>query len=183
MLRVILGCGLGLATLVGCASTGGDEAQAVHRVELQIRSGAGGGNPNRIDMNGETSIYVRRFSQSPLDMDAPVSMGDESVAYCSDGRIPDGVTFVVTDVEYRGTSVGDTNGPGEFKLVVGGNVLAHSSSSHLPIRGTWRGRIEVTRDQMQDVYLEVRNSSTGSVVIEGHLVSDPDAEAIGVTVR
>jgi hypothetical protein len=173
MLRNLVVLGLAVVSLVGCKALGKPETSAVHRVLLQVRSGAGGGNPNRIDMNGTTSIYVRRFSKAPLDLDKPVSMQEESVAHCNDGRIPEGLAFVVTEVVYRGTSVGDSNGHGEFKLVVGGKVLAQSIDSHLPTSGTWRGRLEITRDRMHDVFLEVANSSTGSAEIIGYLVACP----------
>jgi hypothetical protein len=143
---------------------------APHRVLLQVRAGAGGGNPNRIDMNGSTSIYVERFSSEPLSFERAVTMDDESIAHCTDGRLHAGQVFVVTQIAYHGTSVGDSNGHGEFLLVVAGEVVAHSRNSHLPTKGTWRGHIEVPAGTEKDVYVEVANSSTGSAEILGYLV-------------
>jgi hypothetical protein len=168
----LLACGVVLALLSGCASFGGaDAGRDPHRVVLQVRAGAGGGNPNRIDMNGTTSIYVRTFSKDPLDLEKPVSMNEAAVAHCNDGRLAAGQTFVVTEVRYFGTAVGDSNGNGEFKVVVGGQVLAHSRNSHLPTVGTWRGAIPIRAGEESAVFVEVANSSVGSAEILGHIES------------
>ena len=47
-----------IAVVASCASRSPAESRSPHRILLQVRAGAGGGNPNRIDMNGSTSIYV-----------------------------------------------------------------------------------------------------------------------------
>ena len=62
--------------LASCAANQNqlDRTETPHQVLLQLRAGAGGGNPNRIDMNGSTSIYVDRFSTDPLSFDVPVTM-------------------------------------------------------------------------------------------------------------
>ena len=57
---------------------------------------------------------------------------NDAVAHCSDGRLQAEQTFVVTKIEYRGTSAGDSNGPGEFLLVVAGEVIAHSWTRTYP---------------------------------------------------
>jgi len=154
------------ASFQGCASLDGEG----HRVLLQVRAGAGGGNPNRVDMNGSTSIYVDRFAPEPLSFDAPVTMDDDSVAHCNDGRLREGQVFVVDEVRYSGTSVGDSNGHGEFLLKVAGKTIAHSVDSHLPTEGTWQGRLEVPFGAEGDVFLEVANTSTGSAEILGRVV-------------
>ena len=122
-------------------------------------------------MDGTTSSYVSRVSDTPLDVEKPPSMQEETVAYCSDRDIPEGSVFVVTEIVYGGITLGDSNGPGGFKLVVGGTTIAETSSTHSPVSGRWTGKIEVTPDDLPDSYLEVRNSSTGSAEFIGNLLS------------
>ena len=134
---------------------------------LQVRAGAGGGNPNRIDLSGKKSIYIRRISDEQLSFDKPVRMKERAVAFYDGGLIPKNKVFVVTQVTYAGTAAGDTNGPGEFLVSIGGTKIVHERNKPGPIRGQWQGRIEIAPGQENTVYLEVANSSTGNVKIHG----------------
>ncbi|MCI0589286.1 MAG: hypothetical protein L0323_20920 [Planctomycetes bacterium] len=143
--------------------TSGGEPRAV----LQIRAGAGGGNPNRLTLLGKATPYLDRISYEPLSFEKPVSMHERSVGYTSGLRIPPGKVFVLTSASWTGTAAGDSNGHGEFLLKVGGTVLAHVRDSKEPVQGAWSGRIEIRRGEEGRVFLEVANSSSGDVLLEG----------------
>lgn len=140
---------------------------AAPRVRLQLRAGAGGGNPNRIDMAGEKSIYVDRISEVPLSFDKPVTMNDDSIAFFKGGMIPADKRFIITSVTWRGTAKGDTNGHGELIVSIGGTELVKERDGKKRIRGEWEGRIEIVPGDEYRVFAEVANSSTVDVEIEG----------------
>ena len=152
--------------LSSCAIT---PAETEHRVVLQLRTGAGGGNPNRIDMVGHTSRYVDRVSATPLGMEDDISMRDPSVAYFAGGKIPDGMKFVVTQVNFFGTAAGDSNGHGEFILQVGDASIANVYDVDEPTTGVWTGLVEVEAGDESTVFLEIANSSVGDAEILGYL--------------
>ncbi len=143
------------------------------RVVLQVRAGSGGGNPNRVNMAGETSAYVDRVSQQELDITPPIESKEESVAYSRGGWIPEDYAFVVTRIRYEGSAAGDSNGQGEFRLMVGGKRIASYRNHKEPIVGEWTEPIELTSGQEAETYLTVANSSAGCVVLDGTLVPRP----------
>lgn len=149
------------------------EARAQHelarpRVWLQLRSGANGGNPNRIDMSGCAIGYVKRIESWPLDVVSSVETKEASRAYVEGGFVPADRVFVVTRVTYSGSAHGDSNGAGGFRLVLGGQTLANHESTQEPIGGEWNGNLELAPGAERDTYLEVRNSSAGEALFEGH---------------
>lgn len=140
---------------------------AAPRVRLQLRAGAGGGNPNRIDMAGEKSNYIRKISPTPLSFDKPVTMNDDSIAFFQGGMIPPDKRFIVTCVTWSGTAKGDTNGHGALIVSIGGKELVKVRDGKKRIRGAWEGRIEIVPGDEYRVFAEVANSSTADVEIEG----------------
>jgi RNA polymerase sigma-70 factor (ECF subfamily) len=138
------------------------------RVWLQVRTGARGGNPNRIDMSGNAMSYIQRIEGWPLDVTSHVDSKEESRAYVEGGFVPQSRVFVVTRVTYSGSARGDSNGPGGFRLVLGGQALADHKSTDELIQGVWNGNIEIAPGAERDTYLELRNSSAGEAVFEGH---------------
>lgn len=140
---------------------------AAPHVRLQLRAGAGGGNPNRIDMAGEKSNFVDKISEVPLSFDKPVTMNDDSIAFFKGGMIPPDKKFIVTCVTWRGTATGDTNGHGELIVSIGGKELVKVRDGKKRIRGAWEGRIEIVPGDEYRVFAEVANSSTADVEIEG----------------
>ena len=143
--------------------------QKTHVVVLEVRSGAGGGNPNRVDMSGKTSIYVKNFSRTPLNFSKPPTMRDKTVAHCDGGFLPKGKAFVIQRIDFTGTTAGDSNGRGSLALVVAGKKVVEFSQSNLPINDSWTGHLVVAAGSEQNTYLEVRNSSAGRAVLEGYL--------------
>ncbi|HKB16271.1 MAG TPA: hypothetical protein VKF62_09395 [Planctomycetota bacterium] len=143
------------------------DSPAEPRAVLQVRAGAGGGNPNRVSLLGKASPYLHRMSNDPLSFETAVSMHERSVGYTSGIRIPRGKVFVLTGASWTGTAAGDGNGHGEFLLKVGGTVLSHVRDTKDPIRGSWSGRIEIRHGEEGRVFLEVANSSSGDALLEG----------------
>ena len=160
---------------------GVDNAQTWHmtlpRVVLQLRAGAGGGNPNTINMLGKASMYVDRVSSKPLSFEKPVMMGDDAVAYCQGGCIPRGKIFRVTRVEYRGGARGDSNGPGAFMLRVGDEIILKERNKRQPIQGVWEGQIDLRSGDEDKVFIHVANSSTADVTISGEFIDSPKPAA------
>lgn len=135
---------------------------------LQVRAGAGGGNPNRVTLLGKGSIYLDRLTNQPIATSGPVEMREQAVGYTSGGRIPRGKIWVVTRVTWEGTAAGDSNGPGEMIVHVGGTELAKVRDTDGPLAGEWDGEIRVGPGQEARVYVEVANSSAVSATFEGH---------------
>lgn len=146
------------------------------RVRLQLRAGAGGGNPNRIDMAGEKSIYVDKISPTPLSFEKPVTMRDDSIAFFEGGMIPADKRFIVTSVIYRGTAVGDSNGHGTLIVRIGKTEIVSKRDEKEPIEGQWTGRIEIEPGDEYRVFAEVANSSTADVEIVGEFAALETAE-------
>jgi hypothetical protein len=138
------------------------------RVVLQARTGARGGNPNRIDMLGKKNAYVERIEAQPLDLTTPPLMRDPSLVYCEGGRLPTGQSFVITRATWSGTTKGDSNGPGELRLVIAGKEIALEEEGEEPVLGAWNGRLVVRPGEEPETYVEIRNSSTADVLLTGY---------------
>jgi len=95
-------------------------------------------------------------------------MEDDSEAYIDGGMVDAGTVFVVTRVAYFGSARGDSNGHGELKLVVGGEGLVNETDSEEDIQGVWTGHIEIPPGEETRTYLEVADSSTADVVLDGY---------------
>ena len=65
-------------------------------VVLQVRSGAGGGNPNRVDMLGGLSPYVAERSRTEIPWSPVVDMHERSRAYALGRKITAGKACAVT---------------------------------------------------------------------------------------
>lgn len=145
-----------------------EPALAAPRVVLQLRAGAGGGNPNRIALHGQTSVYVDRLESAPLDFTRPPESSDDSLAYFEGGLVPAGQAFVVTSARWWGTSAGDSNGHGELKLVVANETLVAEVDGEGPNQGVWSGRLVVRPGEESRTYLEIANSSAGDALLTGY---------------
>jgi hypothetical protein len=141
-------------------------------VLLQLRAGAGGGNPNQIFMHGKKSIYVNEVVDAPLDLSGDIDINEGSRAYFEGGYVPRGKVLVVTRAEYWGTAKGDSNGHGEFKLLVAGKEIVGVRNQDKVDRMTWKGRLTIRSGDENTVYLEIANSSRGTVRIKGYLVDE-----------
>jgi len=137
------------------------------RVLLQVRAGAISGNPARVHMLGRGSGWVARVLPNPLNMEREIRMSDDAIGFAGGARIPAGKVWVITRVSYEGRAGGDSNGAGEFLVQAGGEVLARADRDNPRAKGVWEGRIEVRPGEESGVFVQVRNSSTGSATFEG----------------
>jgi hypothetical protein len=80
---------------------------------------------------------------------------------------------VIEKISYQGTAAGDSNGRGEFLLSAGGTRIAHYPEVPLPFKEVWQGSIAIHSGEEDSVFLEVANSSTGDVLIEGRFEEAP----------
>jgi hypothetical protein len=145
-------------------------------VVLQLRAGAGGGNPNQITMHGKKSAYVDKIQFDPLNLQGRIDINETSRAYFKGGYIPKGKVFVVKKIDYWGTAAGDSNGHGQFKFVVAGVVIRDESDTAQVKRASWKGTLVVHPGEEGDVYLEVANSSRGEARIKGYVVDEALAD-------
>ncbi len=152
-------------------------------VLLSVRSGAGGGNPNRIDMLGGKSIYVREVTHVPLVWDPFVEINETSRAYVHGNPVPAGKVFVITSVTWRGVAAGDSNGRGEVVIRAGDKELAKWRDDGRPRKGAFAGRILIRPGDESKVNVEVANSSHVEALFEGVLVDESAAESVPAGVR
>jgi hypothetical protein len=135
-------------------------------VILQLRCGAGGGGPHRIDMIGRVSRYVVERGTAVMPWPAEIDAMQAPRAYALGGKIPDGRVFVVAQVKWRALSQGDSNGPGEFSIMVGSEVIA-SRRENGSFSGNWNGRFEVHPGEESTVQVHLSNSGAVDARIEG----------------
>lgn len=147
-------------------------------VILQVRSGAGGGNPSRVDMVGGLSGYVDERSRREIPWSPVVGINEDSRAFALGGSIPRGKAFVITRATWRGVAAGDSNGHGEFVVRVGRRTLASARDDKAVREGSWEGRIVIRAGEESQVQCEVANSSHVEARLEGELV---DAATAGTS--
>ncbi len=143
---------------------------------LQVRAGAGGGNPKVVHLNGKTSNYVDTVSKTPLKLGGPVNMHEKATAYFQAGYVPRGKVFVIKSIEYWGTAQGDSNGHGEFLLRVPGVLIEQVKDAEAVPRKKWKGRIVIRPGLEDQVWLEIANSSQGEAIFRGVLVDEKYAD-------
>jgi hypothetical protein len=134
---------------------------------LQVRSGAGGGNPNRVTMLGRGSIHLDGVSSEPIDLAAPLDMHERSVGYTDGGHIPRGRIFLVKRVTWRARAAGDSNGHGEALLRIGSQEIFRIRDTAAEQEGTWTGEVEIRPGEEASIFLEVANSSLAEARLEG----------------
>src|SRR5439155_4722981 len=123
-------------------------------VVLQVRSGAGGGNPNRVDMIGGLSPYVVARSRTEISWSPAVDLHESSRAYALGGRVPKGKAFAVTKVTWRAVAAGDSNGPGEYYVRLGSETIAHDRDNSSTFEGKWDGRVVIRAGEESTVQVE-----------------------------
>ena len=134
---------------------------------LQVRAGAGGGNPNRVTMLGRGSNYLDGMSNGPIDLASPIDMKEKSVGYTNGGRVPRGRVFLVKKVTWRARAAGDSNGHGEALLQIGSQEIFRIRETADEQQGTWTGEIEIRPGEETSTFLEVANSSLAEAWVEG----------------
>jgi RNA polymerase sigma-70 factor (ECF subfamily) len=137
-------------------------------VRIQIRGGAGGGNPNRAFFNGTKNAYVDRIVAAPFDTQMPVSISERHRAWIDGGLIPYGKVWVVTGVDYDATCKGDSNGSGEFIVTIGGKKIVKFRNEKQRQTGSWEGQITLKPGEEEKCFVEIANSSSASVIVRGY---------------
>lgn len=145
----------------------------------QLRGGAGGGNPRRIDAAGVANMYVDSRSQQPLDVVTPPTIDERCQAWSDGGTVPIGSLFVITRIDYAGGARGDNNGHGEFRIVVDDKEIVRFDTSPTPIAGTWTGRLTVASGAERDTFFEIANSSWGEVRVSGEFIAGAGRPGFG----
>lgn len=143
-------------------------------VLLQGRNGSrGGANPHRVDIAGGTS-YFDSFSPEALDVTAPLTRNEASLAHGEGGFVPEGEVFVVTSATYWATAPEAEGKPRDeaFALVIGGQRVVADPLAQ-PLSGTWVGRIEIPPGEEALTYLELKYACAGEVELFGELVERP----------
>jgi hypothetical protein len=143
------------------------------RVVLQLRSGAVGGNPLTIDLAGSLTRVDAR-SRTPLDVTSPVTIDERPISFSTGGFVPEGRRFIVTRAAWCGSAAGDSNGDGELVVQIGDLELHRASDRPDFVRGEWTGRVAIAPGDEQRVFLGIRNSSAGELVLEGELEPSED---------
>ncbi len=165
---------------------------------LQIRGGAGGGNPFRASLDASLE-RVESLSATPLDLQSSLSINERHVAFVDGGTVPTDMIFLIEHVEYTARVEGDSNGPGEFALHVGSADVVHIRESHelraekdkrflwsesgreaqsissdvMPVRGELSVSIPIREGMEHSVYVEIANSSWADVTLSGRFVAAP----------
>jgi len=146
------------------------------RFVLQVRSGAGGGNPNRISMIRKTSNYVDEVRREPLNLGGQIGIDESSQGFSSGGYIPKGRILVITKIVYRGSAAGDSNGHGEMIVKAGRTEIFSARDNSEAQSDTWRGRLVVRPGEEDGVFVEVANSSECEAVVHGFVAREEWAD-------
>jgi hypothetical protein len=142
-------------------------------VHVRMQTGAGGGNPNRVFLDGTKNGYLDEVSSTPIDVTRPLNSHDRSIAWVESGSIPDGRIWVVTSIDYAARTPGDGNGHGEFVVGLRRERLVEVPRSQTPSRGRWTGRLELHPGDESRFYVELANSSSCDLTIQGHFENAP----------
>jgi RNA polymerase sigma-70 factor (ECF subfamily) len=140
-------------------------------VHIQMRAGAGGGNANRVYLDGSSNGRLDEVDAVPLDLSGPIDMEEEVRAFVSGvGHIPLGHVWEVLGISYVASTTGDSNGYGEFVIVIGGEKVVEFEEQEAPIAGEWTGQLRLEYGEESRSYVEIANSSQCDVRIRGRLV-------------
>lgn len=142
-------------------------------VRIQLRGGACGGNPNQVFIDGSKNVYVREVVASPLDLDGEIDIQEPHRAWVDGGLIPRGKSWRVRRIDYSASTVGDSNGPGGFRIELGGVEVVNAETSNFATTGTWTGEIVLKPGDEVNSFVEIRNSSQCDVTITGEMIDAP----------
>jgi RNA polymerase sigma-70 factor (ECF subfamily) len=179
-----------------------DDAMPSPHARLQIRGGAGGGNPHRVRLD-RSAERIDKLAGAPLDLSKPLSINEPHAAWVQGGRVPRGMVFIIERIDYVAKVEGDTNGPGEFTLWVGPLPIARVRESdrseparrsvlwfdlergsrpvdrEVAVRGSLSTKIPILPGQEYGVFVEIRNSSWADVTLHGRF-ERREGDALGV---
>ncbi|MEM7202075.1 MAG: hypothetical protein AAF628_17540 [Planctomycetota bacterium] len=140
-------------------------------VHVQLRAGTrSNGNPNRVFLDGSKNAYLDRIAGAPIPFAVPVTAGEEGVAWLDGGLVPEGQTWVVTQVEGRVFSAHTTPGSRHFAVqLLDQTVLQRDGDD---AGGTthvrWTGEVAIHRGDEARCFVEVAGTTACDVWIRGH---------------
>ncbi len=140
-------------------------------VHVQMRGGAGGGNPNEVFLDGSKNAYVDEIVATPIDLSGAIADHERHRAFVDGGVIPRDKLWRVTCVRYNATTDGDFNGPGGFRVEIGGTTIVEAATSITPTQGVWNGEIVLKPGDESKSFVEILNSSRCDVTIEGEMIA------------
>ncbi len=76
-----------------------DDALQTPEVRMQIRGGAGGGNPHVAALDRSTNGYISSLESSPMEVDGAIDTSERHRAFVSGGLVPLGKVFIIERVE------------------------------------------------------------------------------------
>ena len=147
-------------------------------IVMQIKTGAQGGNPSRLNLKGETYRLDEAASSDELNFGIRPNIRDEQQYYLKGGYIPDGKALVITAIDVFGSAAGDSNGHGEAILKVGKQKLIAVSDVPKAFRLWFEGKVVVYPGDEDKIGIEVANSSAMDVRIKGELIALAEAKAV-----
>lgn len=155
-----------IKALLAAARSPAEEIQ-FGEVLVQMRAGAGGGNPNQAFLDGTKNGYVGEIRSERLSLVEPIDSHEKSRIYVRGGKIPLGKVWEVHSIYYECRTNGDANGAGGFRVVLGGKELVEIEQSDAPHSGVWTGKLALRRGEEAKSFVEIRNSSQCEVRILG----------------
>ena len=150
----------------------------VNDIVMQIKTGARGGNPARLNLKGETYRLDEAASSDELDFGIRPNIRDEGQYFLKGGYIPDGKALVITAIDVFGSAAGDSNGHGEAVLIVGKQKLLTVRDVPNAFRLWFEGKAVFYPGEEEEIKIEVANSSALDVRIKGQLIALKEAKTI-----
>jgi len=145
-----------------------------NRILVQMRTGAGGGNPVRVFLDESVNAYLDETSTEMLELfTGPIDMKMPSRAYVEGGDVPPGKVFEIDLIEWRATTHGDSNGRGGLRIEVAGEEIVKVDETPGPDSGRWMGRLALGPGDTAHAFVELRNSSECEVVFHGNWHDTP----------
>ena len=147
---------------------------------IQIRTGAQGGNPSRMDIAGRTDLLEPEDRKdAPLDFKSPPNIENEPEYYFRGGVVPEGKVFLIYGIEVYGESPGDSNGPGGVIVSIGDRILTSlEDGEQEPTQVSYKGLFKLRPNQEHLINVELTNSSAVDVRFRGRLVNSESAKRI-----
>jgi len=147
-------------------------------IVMQIKTGARGGNPARLNLKGETDLDDEAALSDELDFGIRPNIRDEDQYFLNGGHIPDGKALVITAIDVFGSATGDSSGNGMAVVKVGKRTLIAVEDVPNAFRIWFNGKVVFYPGDEKKISIAVANSSALDVRIKGDLIALKQARAV-----